>query len=48
MLGLISTALAEIHRISDGGRLSTSELNCILSYVASSRSWFLTWCVCFF
>ena len=23
---------------SDGGRLSTSELNCILSYVASSRS----------
>ena len=22
----------------DGGRLSTSELNCILSYVASSRS----------
>ena len=41
--------LAEILRIrdddfrvgllfSDGGRLSTSELNCILSYVASSRS----------
>ena len=39
--------LAEIFRIrdddfrvlfSDGGRLSTSELNCILSYVASSRS----------
>ena len=39
--------LAEIRRIrdddfrvlfSDGGRLSTSELKCILSYVASSRS----------
>jgi len=39
--------LAEILRIrdhdfrvlfSDGGRLSTSELNCILSYVASSHS----------
>ena len=39
--------LAEILRISDddfrvlfsdGGRLSTSEVNCILSYVASSRS----------
>ena len=39
--------LAEIFRIrdddfrvlfSDGGRLSTSELNCILSHVASSRS----------
>ena len=42
--------LAEILRIrdddfsvlfSDGGRFSTSELNCILSHVASSRSFFV-------
>jgi len=45
MIGLL--LMAEILRIrdddfrvlfSDGGRLSTSELNCILSHVASSRS----------
>ena len=45
MIGLL--LLTEILRIrdddfrvlfSDGGRLSTSELNCILLYVASSRS----------
>ena len=48
MIGLLlSSCMAEILRIrdddfrvlfSDGGRLSTSELNCMLSYVASSPS----------
>ena len=47
VLGMMFGLLAEILRISDddfrvlfsdGRRLSTSELNCTLSYVASGRS----------